>query len=83
MQVCPSTVVPAINFTTPITGSTVGYKWTNNNTAIGLAASGFGNIPSFTSPASTTTSIISTINVRPYMLKSATDTCFGTLEHLL
>ena len=53
MWVCPSTVVPAINFTTPITGGTVGYKWTNNNTAIGLAASGFGNIPSFTSPATT------------------------------
>ncbi|MBP6022112.1 beta strand repeat-containing protein [Ferruginibacter sp.] len=79
MQVCPGTLVPAINFTTPITGSTVGYKWTNSNTQIALgllAASGFGNIPSFTAG----TAQVSTITVTPYILKSATDTCFGTVR---
>lgn len=77
MQVCPGTTVPAINFTTPTTGGTVGYKWTNSNTAIGLAASGFSDMPSFTAAA---TAQSSTISVRPYMLKSATDTCFGTVR---
>ncbi len=79
--VCPGSSVTAINFTTPIIpigiGSTVGYKWANNNTAIGLAANGFGNIPSFTAGASVQTC---TITVTPYMLKSATDTCFGTVR---
>jgi hypothetical protein len=77
VTICPSSTAAAINFTTPITGDTVGYKWTNNNTAIGLAASGFGNIPSFTAAATAQTS---TISVTPYMLKSATDTCFGTIR---
>lgn len=81
VQVCPGSTVAAINFTTPIIpigiGSTVGYKWTNSNTAIGLAASGFGNIPSFTAPATAQTS---TISVRPYMLKTSGDTCFGTIR---
>lgn len=48
--------------TAPITffGTTGGttYSWTNDNTAIGLAASGSGNIPSFTAvnPSNTTVS---------------------------
>jgi Ig-like domain CHU_C associated len=73
-QVCPGGTVSSINFTTPVTGGTVEYKWTNSNTSIGLAASGTGNLPSFTATGTGN----STVTVLPYMLKSATDTCFGT-----
>ena len=44
---CSNTAVTAINFTSP--QGTVTFDWTNNNTSIGLAASGTGNIPTFTS----------------------------------
>ena len=39
------------------------YTWTNNNTDIGLAASGVGNIPSFTTTNSTTAPITANITV--------------------
>ena len=43
---CNGATVPVINFnSTPNTNVT--YGWTNDNTAIGLAASGSGNLPSF------------------------------------
>jgi hypothetical protein len=76
-QACPGGVVAAINFTTPITGTTVGYKWVNNNTATGLAANGTGNIASFTASNTTGTS---TVTVTPYILKTTTDTCFGAAK---
>ena len=55
--------------TTPIaySGSIAGtsYNWTNSNTAIGLAASGSGNIASFTALNSGSSPVISTISVIP------------------
>ncbi len=71
---CPGSSVTAINFSTPITGGAVYYKWSNNNTSIGLAASGNGSIASFTASSSPATA---TVTVMPYMMKGA-DTCFGT-----
>jgi hypothetical protein len=46
----------------PIGGS---FAWTNSNTAIGLAASGSGNIPSFTAANTGASAIIATITVTP------------------
>ena len=49
------------------TGNVVGtvYNWTNSNTAIGLAASGTGNIPSFVTTNTGNTPISSTITITP------------------
>ncbi|GAA4322357.1 beta strand repeat-containing protein [Flaviaesturariibacter amylovorans] len=46
--------------TTPIvfTGSAASYSWTNDNPAIGLSASGTGNIPSFMASAGDQTAVI-------------------------
>lgn len=41
------------------------YNWTNNNPAIGLAASGSGNIPNFTATNNTGAPITATITVTP------------------
>jgi len=41
------------------------YSWTNNNTAIGLSASGTGNILSFQTVNATTSTLTATINVTP------------------
>jgi gliding motility-associated-like protein len=60
---CPSVLVPASNWITVPPGST--YVWTNSTTTIGLAASGFGSAPSFTSANSTTTQQIATIDITP------------------
>ena len=49
------------------------YQWSNNNTAIGLAASGIGNISSFTALNSFNTSISAIITVTPI-----SNTCSGT-----
>jgi hypothetical protein len=60
---CPSVLVPASNWTTVPTGST--FTWTNSNTAIGLAGSGIGNGPSFSSANSTAIPQIATISITP------------------
>jgi gliding motility-associated-like protein len=54
--------------TTPINFSGIGtniFNWTNNNTAIGLAANGTGNIASFTALNTGTTPITATITATP------------------
>ena len=61
--VCAGTTIPSTNFTSNITGTS--YSWTNSNTAIGLAASGTGNIPSFTATNSTAFGISAIITVTP------------------
>lgn len=60
---CAGTTVAASNFTSTPSGAT--YAWTNSNTAIGLAASGTGNVPSFTATNSTGAPITATITVTP------------------
>ena len=42
---------------------TISYTWTNDNTDVGLSASGTGNIPSFTATNSTTAPISANITV--------------------
>lgn len=59
---CANTAtVPIVFSSTPASSL---YSWTNSNTAIGLAAGGSGNIPSFTAINSTTTPIIGIISVK-------------------
>ena len=55
--------VPGIPLAADVAGSTI--AWTNNNTSIGLAASGNGNLPSFTATNTTSTNIVATIRVTP------------------
>jgi len=63
VQACGGDMVSAIAFTgTP--GAT--FNWTNNNTAIGLAASGTGNIASFMA-ANVTAQQVATITVTPVL----------------
>ncbi len=66
MIVCPGDNVLIPVFTSNPTGAT--YAWTNSNTAIGLGASGSGNIPTFTAvnagiaPINGTVTVIPTLN---------------------
>ena len=46
--VCHNGSTSVITFTTPNTGGTISYTWTNDQPTIGLAANGTGDIPSFT-----------------------------------
>jgi len=49
----------------PFNGTASSYSWTNDNPTIGLAASGTGNIPSFTAFNSTNNSNVARITVTP------------------
>lgn len=60
---CNSATVPAINFTSNVAGST--FAWTNSDATIGLAASGTGNIASFTATNVTSSPVTATITVTP------------------
>lgn len=60
---CTGTIIAASTFTSSPLGAS--YTWTNSNTAIGLAASGTGNVPSFTATNSTTSPITAIITVTP------------------
>lgn len=69
--VCNSGTIPATVFTSTPTGAT--YTWTNSDASIGAAASGTGNIPSFTATNSGTAPLTSTISVTPTL-----NGCVGT-----
>lgn len=60
---CSGNPTAAVNFTGAVNGTV--YNWTNTNTSIGLAANGLGNIPSFITNSTITTTISSTITVNP------------------
>jgi gliding motility-associated-like protein len=62
---------PVLFSGSPLAGTL--YQWMNNNTAIGLAASGIGNINSFTALNSFNTDISALITVTP-----VSNTCSGT-----
>lgn len=62
-SVCDGTVTNAISFTGSVANTQ--FSWTNNNTSIGLAASGNGNIPAFTAVNNGNTSVTATITVTP------------------
>ncbi|NDB53849.1 MAG: hypothetical protein EB025_07210, partial [Chitinophagaceae bacterium] len=73
--VCRGSNTSAVTFTGATTGTV--YNWTNTNTAIGLAASGTGNIPSFAGTNTTAAPISGTITVTP-VYTNAGVTCTGT-----
>jgi gliding motility-associated-like protein len=67
--VCAGQPSTAVSFT----GTALSYQWSNSNTAIGLGASGTGNIATFTTTNSTTNPITATISVTP-----VSGSCQGT-----
>ena len=70
----------AVTFATTNTGSgTTTYNWTNDNTAIGLASSGTGDISSFTATSSAVAPIVGNITVTPVYTYNDVS-CTGTAE---
>lgn len=70
-QLCHGANVTAVSITGPVSGTT--FDWTNSNTNIGLAASGAGNIASFTASNTTNSAVTATITVN-----SIANGCVGT-----
>ena len=69
----------SVTFTTNNSNGTTTYNWTNNNTAIGLAASGSGNSIAFTATNAGTSPITGTVVVTPVFSNGGTS-CPGTAE---
>ncbi|MCX6296214.1 MAG: PKD domain-containing protein, partial [Bacteroidetes bacterium] len=63
IAVCAGTAIAATNFVSVPAGAT--YTWSNSNVAIGLTATGTGNVPGFTGTNATTAAITGTITVTP------------------
>ena len=74
--VCNGASTAAVNFSSPTTGGTIVYNWTNNTTSIGLAASGTGNIASFVATNTGTAPVTATITVTPTYTNGVS--CVGT-----
>ena len=77
--VCNSSSTTGVTFSSPTTGGTIVYNWTNNTTSIGLAASGTGDIAAFTVTNTTSAPIIATITVTPSYTNNGV-TCTGTAK---
>lgn len=60
---CNNAPTTAVNFASPVAGTT--YTWTNTNAAIGLGVSGSGNIASFAATNSTGSPILGTVTITP------------------
>ena len=74
--VCNNGLTASTNFTSPVSGGSVTYSWTNTNSSIGLAGSGTGNIPAFTAYNNTNAAVTATITVTPLFTNGAA--CSGT-----
>ncbi len=61
---CNNTATATVSFTGAVAGTV--YNWTNNNTSIGLGASGSGDIGSFIVTNTGATTQVATITVTPY-----------------
>ncbi|HPH86598.1 MAG TPA: PKD domain-containing protein, partial [Ferruginibacter sp.] len=61
--ICNGTATDLVNFTGSVNNTS--FSWTNNNTSIGLAASGNGNIPVFTASNNSNSDLTATITVTP------------------
>ncbi len=61
---CNGASTAAVIFNSPASGGVATFNWTNSNPGIGLAASGTGNIASFTTTNPTNTPIVATIKVK-------------------
>lgn len=68
---CAGATSTAVAFGSPVAGTT--YAWTNNTASIGLAASGNGNIATFTAANAGTTPVVATVTVTP-----TSNGCVGT-----
>ncbi|MCB0740710.1 MAG: M36 family metallopeptidase, partial [Chitinophagaceae bacterium] len=75
--VCNGEMTAPVNFTSAVPGVT--YNWTNSNTAIGLAASGTGDIAAFTATNATLVPITGTITVTPQLVLPGAVTFSGSL----
>jgi hypothetical protein len=73
--VCAGAVVASTAFSGAVPGTV--FSWTNSNTAIGLAAAGSGDLPSFTALNAGTVPVTATITVTP-AFTNAGGTCTGT-----
>ncbi|MEI6567424.1 MAG: T9SS type A sorting domain-containing protein [Verrucomicrobiota bacterium] len=62
---CNGSATTAVNFATTGTGGTTTYAWSNDTPGIGLAASGTGNIASFTVINNGTSPVTAIITVTP------------------
>jgi len=71
--VCAGIMTTAVNFAGA--GSGASYSWINNNTSIGLGASGTNNITAFTALNTGTTNQVATITVTPEL-----NNCSGASE---
>jgi len=71
---CAGTTTAAVTFSGAATGTV--FNWTNNTPAIGLAASGTGNIASFTTLNVGTAPVVATITVTPSFTNAGV-TCTG------
>jgi PKD-like domain/Secretion system C-terminal sorting domain/Glycine rich protein/HYR domain len=67
--VCNNALTAPVNFSGPVAGTT--FNWTNNTPSIGLAASGTGNIASFSAINLTNAPVTATITVTPVTLSTA------------
>ena len=70
---CNRAITSPISFTASLSGST--FSWTNNNTSIGLAANGTGNIPPFPAINLTDATIIALVNVT-----ASANGCIGPIK---
>jgi YVTN family beta-propeller protein len=61
---CSGSPTTPVNFIGTVPGTV--FRWTNNNISIGLAATGTGNIASFTSKNTTGAPVTATVTVTPY-----------------
>jgi hypothetical protein len=73
--VCNNSPTATVTFTGSVTGTV--YNWTNDDISIGLAASGTGDISSFTATNAGTVPVIATITVTPAYANGGTS-CTGT-----
>jgi hypothetical protein len=74
---CNAASTTAVSFSSPTTGGSVVYNWSNNTPSIGLAASGTGNIAAFTATNGGTSPVTATITVTPAYTNGGV-TCTGT-----
>ena len=74
ITLCSGATVPAQTFTGTPAAAT--FTWTNNQTSIGLAASGNGGLPSFVATNNSANPVTATISVVPHL-----GTCNGTASN--
>ena len=74
--VCNGGSTTTVTFATANAGGATTYTWTNNDISIGLAATGSGDIPTFTAINAGTLPVIATIIVTPHFTNGGV-TCDG------